>query len=200
MSKLKHFSNEFIGKITSLHLIGKISYSKLSQAYDVSPSAISTWCKGVDRLGLDEFLVQRKLSRIHKSKSYSQKFKIAVVLYIRSHNITFERAAILFNIRESEAHTWCRIVQYEGVVGLRQKPKGELTMSKHQKNNLPKHLELSKEQEYKKENEELKHELYEARMDIDILKALTTAKEKQRSLYLHKLDQKLLTRCGRNTH
>jgi transposase len=73
-----------------------------------------------------------------------------------------------------------RIYQEQGVAGLRPTLReGGPTLNKPE-NKPENHLTPTKEEQYQQEISELKHQLFEAKLDRDILKALAAITEKQR--------------------
>jgi len=104
-----------------------------------------------------------------------------VVDYIQTHEISRNQAAIHFGISSSQANSWMKIYQEQGVAGLRPKPRGRRsTMSKHKnQNRSPKRLTATKEEKYKQQITELKRQLHNAELDRDILKTLATITRKQ---------------------
>lgn len=110
----------------------------------------------------------------HTKVDYSQTFKIAVVEYVHTHQVSRAQTAAHFGISPSQVNSWDRIVRERGVTGLRAKHKGRLAMGKHKKIKPTKRLEPTQEEKYKQEILELKSKLHEAELDRDILKALAT--------------------------
>ncbi|WP_461214643.1 helix-turn-helix domain-containing protein [Lacticaseibacillus sp. GG6-2] len=109
------------------------------------------------------------------TKEYSQAFKISVVEYVHTHQVSRALTAAHFGISPSQVNAWDRIVRDQGIAGLRPKHKGrQSVMGKHKKIKPIKRLEPTQEEKYKQEILELKSKLHEAEMDRDILKVLAT--------------------------
>jgi transposase len=110
----------------------------------------------------------------HNKATYSQTFKITVVEYVHTHQVSRVQAAAHFGISPSQVNSWIRIVKDQGVTGLRAQRKGRPPMGKHKQIKPIKKLEPTQEEKYKQEILELKSKLHEAELDRDILKALAT--------------------------
>lgn len=163
------YSNELKAKVVSEYLKGGIGYRELSVRYGIPSRAnIRTWVNQAKAHGLESLKVK------HTKVEYSQAFKIAVVEYVHTHQVSRAQTAAHFGISPSQVNSWYRIVRGQGVAGLRSTHKGRPAMGKHKKIKPIKKLEPTQEEKYKQEILELKSKLHEAELDRDILKALAT--------------------------
>lgn len=110
----------------------------------------------------------------HTRIDYFQTFKITVVEYVHTHQVSRAQTAAHFGTSPSQVNSWCHIVSDQGVAGLRAKHKGIPAMGKHKKIKPSKKLEPTQEEKYKQEILELKSKLHETELGRDILKALAT--------------------------
>ncbi|WP_407890991.1 transposase [Lacticaseibacillus sp. N501-2] len=171
------YSSTFKSKIVSEYSRGGIGYHDLCAKYGIaSTSTPRTWVRQAQEHGLTSLKV--KQNRVE----YSVDAKLAVVEYVQTHETSRLRAAAHFGISPSQVNSWVRIVQKEGVAGLRPKPKGRHTTSKRKKNKkngvkIFKTIEPTKEEQYQQEIMELKQKLHDAEMNRDILKVLATMTE-----------------------
>ncbi|KRM34287.1 ISPsy8, transposase OrfA [Agrilactobacillus composti DSM 18527 = JCM 14202] len=164
------YSSRFRAKIVSRYLEGNISYEDLCAEYNISGTWIlREWVQRAKVHGIDSIKVK------HSRTVYPQDYKLAVVEYVHTHQVSCAQAAARFGISTSQAYSWNRIVREQGVAGLRPKAKGRHPdMSKYKKIKPIKRLKPTQEEKYKQEILELKQQLHEARLDRDLLKALAT--------------------------
>ncbi|KRK36467.1 helix-turn-helix domain-containing protein [Loigolactobacillus bifermentans] len=163
------YSSEFKVRFVSRYLEGGISYRNLCTEFGIPCTGIvKTWVSQAKMHGIESLKVK------HTSVDYSQTFKIAVVEYVHTHQVSCAQTAAHFGISPSQVNSWNRIVRERGVTGLRAKHKGRPAMGKHKKTRPIKRLEPTQEEKYKQEILELKSKLHEAELDRDILKALAT--------------------------
>lgn len=167
------YSSKFKTRIVHEYLSGGISYKDLQGKYHIGNHAsISAWVNQAQQHGMDSLVVK------HKRQTYTQDFKLAVVDYIQTNEVSRTQAAAHFGISPSQTNSWMTIYRNQGVVGLRSQPRGRRsTMSKHK--STKKRLTPSKEEKYKQQITELKHQLHEAELDRDILKVLAAITKKQ---------------------
>ena len=163
------YNSEFKAKVVATYLRGGISYCTLCTRFGIpSTKTIRTWVNQARAHGLDSLKVK------HTRTGYSQTFKITVVEYVHTHQISRAQTAAHFGISPYQVSSWDRIVREQGVTGLRSKRKGRPTVGKHKQIKPIKKLEPTQEEKYKQEILELKSKLHEAELDRDILKALAT--------------------------
>lgn len=163
------YSSEFKVRFVSKYLEGGISYNDLCTEFGIPHAGfVKTWVNQARAHGIDSLKVK------HTRTDYSQIFKISVVEYVRTHQVSRAQTATHFGISPSEVNSWYRIVRDQGVAGLRSKSKGRPAMGKHKKIKPIKKLEPTQEEKYQQEILELKSKLHEAELDRDILKALAT--------------------------
>lgn len=163
------YSSEFKAKIVSRYLKGGIGYKELCVEYGIpSTTPVRSWISQARAHGIDSLKVT------HTRTDYSQTFKIAVVQYVHTHQVSRAQTAAHFGISPSQVNSWDRIVRDQGVAGLRSTSKGRPAMGKHKKIKPIKKLEPTQEEKYQQEILELKSKLHETELDRDILKALAT--------------------------
>ncbi|WP_156660894.1 helix-turn-helix domain-containing protein [Lacticaseibacillus sharpeae] len=161
-------STAFKVKIVSEYLRGGISLQELAKKYHIPLSGnMRVWIKRAQSQGLDSLIVK------HTKREYSSDFKLEVVEYVQTHEVSRSSTAVKFGISPSQVSSWMSRYKHQGVAGLRDKPRGRRStaVSKRKKRAT---LSSTKEEQYKQTILELKHELYETRMDRDILKTLAT--------------------------
>ena len=166
---MSKYSSEFKIKVASKYLNGGVSYRDLCKEFGIPrPEQIRRWTEQARVHGL------ASLETKNTWNEYSQDFKITVVEYVHTHEISRAQAASHFGISNTQVNAWDRIFIDQGVAGLRPKRKGRPAMGKHKKIKPIKKLEPTQEEKYKQEILELKSKLHKAELDRDILKALAT--------------------------
>ena len=96
-----------------------ISQSELSKKYKIPQTTISNWIKWYMDNGIEG--VSKKL----KNKSYTSKFKLFVLQYKKTNNLTFRETAVKFDItNDSIIVNWQRKYDEYGLDGLNSKTKG----------------------------------------------------------------------------
>ncbi|RND34359.1 Transposase [Lacticaseibacillus paracasei] len=130
--------------MVSEYLKGGIGYRELSVRYGIPSRAnIRTWVNQARTHGIESLKVK------HNKTTYSQTFKITVVEYVHTHQVSRVRAAAHFGISPSQVNSWIRIVKDQGVTGLRAQRKGRPPMGKHKQIKPIKKLEPTQEEKYK---------------------------------------------------
>jgi transposase len=169
------YSTDFKIKIVKEYQEGFISLKDLAHKYGMPDDAlIREWLLQADKHGLDSLRVT------HKRKKYSLDFKLAVVNYVKTHEVGTRKVAAHFGISPSQAYNWTKKFDKYGAAELRGRPLGRsANMIKSKKNKPARTLKPSTEEKYKEEIIKLKAQLYQAEMDRDILKALTTLRRDQ---------------------
>lgn len=170
------YSSKFKAKLVNEYLEGGVSYKDLQRKYHIgNRTSIRVWVKQAQQNGMNSLVIK------HRKRTYTQDFKLAVVDYIQTNEVSRNQAAAHFDISPSQTTSWMTIYRNQGVVGLRSKPRGRrATMSKHKnQGSTKKRLTPTKEEKYKQQITELKQQLHEAELDRDILKTLAAITRKQ---------------------
>ena len=168
------YSSVFKAKVVSEYRRGGISYTDLCRKYNIpSKSPVIRWVHKAENDGLSAI----KVKRTHRQ--FSQAFKLSVLDYVQTNEVSQTQAALHFGVSSCLISSWNRIVQDQGVAGLRPKPKGRHTTTTKRRNKkngtkIFKTIEPTQEEKYQQEILELKTKLHHAEMDRDILKVLAT--------------------------
>ncbi|QYH52725.1 helix-turn-helix domain-containing protein [Liquorilactobacillus hordei DSM 19519] len=166
------YTFEFKVKLVQEYWNGDVSYSDLMRKYNIpSMITIRKWVLQASVHGLSSLKAQ------HTKKVYSQDFKLFVVNYVKTHEVSQMAVAAHFGITFSRVNSWVNTFQKMGAAGLRKRPRGRpasMTKSTNKK------LNPSAEEKYKEEILKLKAQLQETEMERDILKALAAMRHNQR--------------------
>ena len=120
-----------------------ISQSELSKKYKIPQTTISNWIKWYIDNGIEG--VSKKL----KNKSYTSNFKLFVLQYKKTNNLTFRETAVKFDItNDSIIVNWQRKYDEYGLDGLNSKTKGR---KPKMKKSIP--IEQKRKKIYKKAKE-----------------------------------------------
>lgn len=161
------YSSEFKIMVVSEYHNGGISKRELAKKYQIpSRAGLQLWIKQAETQGIDSLIVK------HTNREYSSDFKLRVVEYVKTHEASQQSVAVLFGISPSQVASWLSRYKHKGVAGLRAKPQGRSSAMPKKKKRTQ--LSSTKEERYKQKILELKQELYETKMDRDILKTLAT--------------------------
>lgn len=168
------YSSDFKAKVVNRYLKGDISYNALCTMFKIPDARpVRDWVKRAEIHGLNSLKVT------HIRKEYTQDFKLAVVEYVHTHQVSRAQTAAHFGISASQVNSWDRIIRKQGVAGLRPTHKGgPSAMGKHKRIKPIKRLKPTQEEKYKQEILELKQRLHEAELDRDILKTLAILTKK----------------------
>lgn len=168
---LSKYSLEFkldcIEKISSNHQ----SVHSIAQDLDLDAVVVRKWKRFHDLYGIEG--LQRRSNRI-----YDAEFKLKVLETIIAQGLSLKQAAAKFNIAsESSIINWRKAYEKNGILGLRNKPKGRPSiMSDYKPKKKKSGKPLTREEELLLENERL-------RAELDFLKkldALTAKNNKQK--------------------
>lgn len=120
-----------------------ISQSELSKKYKIPQTTISNWIKWYIDNGI------KGVSKKVKNKSYTSKFKLFVLQYKKTNNLTFRETAVKFDItNDSIIVNWQRKYDEYGLDGLNSKTKGR---KPKMKKTIP--IEQKRKKIYKKAKE-----------------------------------------------
>ena len=114
-----------------------ISQSELSKKYKIPQTTISNWIKWYMDNGIEG--VSKKV----KNKSYTSNFKMFVLQYRKTNNLTFRETAVKFDISNASIiANWQKKYNESGLDGLNSKTKGRKPKMKklYQKNKKEKKI------------------------------------------------------------
>lgn len=150
-----------------------ISQSELSKKYKIPQTTISNWIKWYIDNGI------KGVSKKVKNKSYTSKFKLFVLQYKKTNNLTFRETAVKFDItNDSIIVNWQRKYDEYGLDGLNSKTKGR-------KPKMKKTIPI--EQKRKKNLQESeREELLRLREENLLLKAAIAYEKKLQALLMEK--------------
>ena len=150
-----------------------ISQSELSKKYKIPQTTISNWIKWYSDNGI------KGISKKFKNKSYTSNFKLFVLQYRKTNNLTFRETAVKFDIsNDSIIANWQKKYNESGLDGLNSKTKGRKPKMKKTIPNEQKRKENLKESE--------REELLRLREENLLLKAAIAYEKKLQALLMEK--------------
>ena len=154
-----------------------ISQSELSKKYKIPLSTIKSWIKWYFDNGI------KGISKKFKNKSYTGNFKLFVLQYRKTNNLTFRETAVKFDItNDSIIVNWQRKYDEYGLDGLNSKTKGRKPIPIEQKRK--KNLQESEREELlrlREENLLLKAAIaYEKKLQALLMEKDLKTKKKQK--------------------
>ena len=169
------YSSGFKIKLVKEYQTGDISIKGLAKKYQLpSKTPLLVWINQAKAHGLNSLAVKQN------KRNYSQDFKLGVINYVNTNEVSRMKAAAHFGISPSQVNSWIQKFHEMGAAGLRDRPRGRpAQLNKSKKKKAIKKLKPSKEEKYKEEIIRLKAQLHETEMDRDILKVLTTLRNNQ---------------------
>lgn len=169
------YSSSFKIRLVKEYQTGVISIKGLAKKYHIpSDAQLHVWINQAEAHGLNSLKVKQN------KYNYSQDFKLGVVNYVKTNEVSRMQTAAHFGISPSQVNSWVRKFQEMGAAGLRDRPRGRPSqLKKAKKKKVIKKLNPTKEEKYKEEIIQLKAQLHDTEMDRDILKVLTALRNNQ---------------------
>ena len=110
------------------------------------------------------------LKRRRHKRIFTAEFKLNVIDYYQTHEDSMAEVAARFDILMSQVSIWRSKFEREGITALKPHPKGRPPKVKHTKKQLRQLAHQSELDHLKEELAKKKQELYETKMERDILK------------------------------
>ena len=172
------YSSEFKAKVANEYLQGDITYQALAKKYHVgSKSSVECWVAYAVQHGLVSEIVK------HRSFRHSQEFKLRVVKYAETHEVSQHQVAIHFAVSDDQVDHWIRDFRANGATGLRTLRGGVPSMVKHKQHNKDQRKVMATQLERDQTKIiRLEHELQDVKMQRDILKVLATLTKESHTL------------------
>jgi transposase len=183
----KKYDERFKQKVVDDYVAGSVGYKVLARRYGISYSMVSRWVKSHSEHGKDGLQTQYG--------QYDPQFRLMVLTRMWEEDLSFQQAAIRFNVRRSSAiGTWARLYLEGGIEALRPGRKGRPpktpkeaatspigeTMQQKSEEQLQQHTHTL--QDLLKENEDLRAEVaYLKKLDALLKEKARAAQKKKRA-------------------
>ena len=159
------YNPKFKVQVVMEYLTNGLSSYTLEKKYQVPASQIQKWVQQYRLQGI-ESLKQR-----HHKRVFSAEFKWYVIDYYQTHAESFTQVAAKFDLLPSQISIWRQAFIKYGYDALKPHHKGRLSKVKKQtKKQKQKLLEKKEIDQLREELARTKQELYDTKMDRDILK------------------------------
>lgn len=140
----------------------------LGEKYDISPRLISKWIQRYQMEGPNS-LKPRRHRRI-----FTADFKLNVIDYYQTHEESTAEVATRFDVLASQVSIWRSQFERDGIKTLEPHPKGRPSKVKHTKKQLRHLADKTEIDRLKEELARKNQELYDTKLERDILKKSLT--------------------------
>lgn len=158
------YKPELKAQIVQEYLSTLQSTNDLSKKYQISGRRIAEWIQRYQLRGIDA-LKKRRHKRI-----FTTDFKLNVIDYYQTHEDSMAEVAARFDILTAQVSSWRSQFERDGITALKPHPKGRPSKVKHTKKQAHQLANKSELERLKEELAKKNQELYETKMERDILK------------------------------
>ena len=158
------YKSELKAQIVHEYLSTSQSTNDLSKKYQINGRRIAEWVQGYQLRGINA-LEKRRHKRI-----FTADFKLNVIDYYQTHEDSTAEVAARFNILTAQVSRWRSQFERDGIAALKPHPKGRPSKVKHTKKQARQLANKSELERLKEELTKKNQELYETKMERDILK------------------------------
>lgn len=162
------YNSDLKAKIIGEYLRGNMSIAELSRNYNLPRRQVNDWIERYHLSGIDS-LKRRKTKR-----SFTVEFKLDVIDYYQTHDESLAEVSAKFNVRACQISNWRTSFNRDGIEALRPRPKGRPSKMKHNKKQLRQLINKSENERLREELAKKNKELYDTKLERDILKKSMT--------------------------
>ena len=162
------YKPELKAQIVHEYLSTAQSTNDLSKKYHIGKRQIAKWIQGYRLNGPDA------LKRRRHKRNFTADFKLNVINYYQTHEDSTAEVAARFDILPSQFSTWRLRFEREGITALNPQPKSRPSKVNHPKKQRRQLAHQSELNRLKEELAKKNQELYETKMERDILKKSLT--------------------------
>ena len=162
------YNPELKAQIVHEYLSTTQSTNDLSKKYHIGKSQIARWIHRYRLNGPDT------LKRRRHKRNFTADFKLNVINYYQTHEDSTTEVAARFDILPSQVSAWHLRFEREGITALNPQPKGRPPKVNHSKKQRHQPAHQSELDRLKEELAKKNQELYETKMERDILKKSLT--------------------------
>ena len=158
------YNPELKAQIVQEYLSTSQSSSDLGEKYNISRRLISKWGQAYQLNGIDSLKGRRR------KRTFTADFKLSVIDYYQTHEDSMAEVAARFDILTSQVSCWRSLFNQGGIKALEPHPKGRPPKVKHTKKQLHHLANKTEVERLKEELAKKNQELYDTKMERDILK------------------------------
>jgi len=162
------YSSELKAEVVSEYLQGDISISLLSKKRNLPRIQVGRWIQNYRLSGADA------LKRRRVKRSFSVEFKVDVINYYQTHDETLAEVSAKFDVNSCQISLWRTAFNQYGIEALKPHPKGRKTKVKHNKKKLRKLVNKNEIDQLREELTKKNQELYDEKLENEILKKSMT--------------------------
>lgn len=162
------YDSEFKAKIIHEYITTSSSSRALGRKYKVDSRLIRRWIQRYRSQGVNS------LKRRRHKRSFTTDFKLTVINYYQTHEDSMTEVANRFDVLASQISIWRSQFKRDGIEALEPHPKGRPSKVKHTKKQLRHLANKSEVERLKEELSKKNQELYDTKLERDILKKSLT--------------------------
>lgn len=151
-------------QIVNKYLSTSQSAFVLSEKYQISGRRIAEWIQRYRMSGIDA------LKRWRHKRTFTTDFKLSVIDYYQAYENSMTEVAARFDVLPAQISVWCSQFERDGITALKPHPKGRLSKMKHTKKQARQLANKSELERLKEELAKKNRELYDTKLERDILK------------------------------
>ncbi|MDC7953323.1 transposase [Liquorilactobacillus mali] len=174
------YSSKLKAEVVSVYLNSNLNASEVASKYDLPGRQVRKWIQLYKLGGVETFNRKR-----HK-RYFSSEFKLDVIDYYQTHDDSLAIVVTKYDILAAQISIWRKVFIRDGIMGLRSHPKGRPSKMKRKKKQV---RQLEKQSELERLRAELvkkKQELYNTKLENDILKKSMTLFGPSKDVKKHK--------------
>jgi transposase len=162
------YSSKLKAEVVGEYLQGRTSMQSLSEKHNLPKRQVSFWIQKYRLSGVDS------LKRKKTKRSFSAEFKIDVINYYQTHDETLAEVSARFDVNKCQISSWRMAFNKHGIEALKSHPKGRKSKVKNDKKKLRHLINKNELDQLREELAKKNQELYDTKLENDILKKSMT--------------------------
>lgn len=162
------YSSKLKAEVVGEYLQGRTSMQSLSEKHNLPKRQVSFWIQKYRLSGVDS------LKRKKTKRSFSAEFKIDVINYYQTHDETLAEVSARFDVNKCQISSWRTAFNKHGIEALKSHPKGRKSKVKNDKKKLRHLINKNELDQLREELAKKNQELYDTKLENDILKKSMT--------------------------
>ncbi|MFD1471845.1 helix-turn-helix domain-containing protein [Companilactobacillus mishanensis] len=167
-------------EVINNYLQRNCNYTNLAEEYNLPAKEIGRWIRRYRLSGTDS-LVRRKGKR-----NFTAEFKLSVIDYYQTHDESTAEVAAKYDILPYQVSAWRTLFERDGIEALQPHQKGRKPLKKRSKKQVRKLVNKNEVDRLREELAQKNQELYDTKMERDILKKSMTLFGPSKGVKKHK--------------